>query len=77
MHKLIPSLSILTFLALIMIIPNSSFAQMPNQSIEFGNPRIINVEDIPVSTINAGDRIFFSIDIKNNLDEKMYGSTNQ
>ena len=44
---------------------------MPNQSIEFGNPRIINVEDIPVSTINAGDRIFFSIDIKNNLDEKI------
>ena len=71
MTNLTHRISILTLLALIMMIPNSSFAQMSNPTIEFGNTRITNAEGIPVSTVNTGDRIFFSIDVKNNLDEKV------
>lgn len=54
----------------LIIVPNSSFAQVP-QSIEFSNPQLTDSFGMPISTINAGDMIVFSADIKNNLDEKI------
>jgi len=50
-------------------VPNSALAQI--QSIEFSNPQLTDSFGTPISTINVGDMILFSADVRNHLDEEV------